>query len=128
MSQLLLKDSSRLAASTSPSPLQESNNKIILQFTTIRNNGSLFKEGNVFDFVNGVSTELAIDKKQANNFDEFYEELTTATDNQRISVSGVSLNEELTSMIKNQQLFVASSKLMQSVSKVYDTLINGLGV
>ena len=31
-------------------------------------------------------------------------------------------------MIKNQQLFVASSKLMQSVSKVYDTLINGLGV
>ncbi len=128
MSQLLLKDSSRLAASTSPSPLQESNNEIILQFTTIRNNGSLFKEGNVFDFVNGVSTELAIDKRQANNFDEFYEELTTTTDNQRISVSGVSLNEELTSMIKNQQLFVASSKLMQSVSKVYDTLINGLGV
>jgi len=128
MSQLLLRDSSKLAASTSPSVLEESNNEIILQFTTIRNNGSLFKEGNIFDFINGVSTELAIDKRQATNFDDFYNELTTSTDNQRISVSGVSLNEELTAMIKNQQLFVASSKLIQSISEVYNTLINGLGV
>ncbi len=128
MSQLLLNDSSRLAASSSASTLDESNNEIILQFTTIRNDDSLFKEGNVFDYVNGVSTELAIDRRQANNFDEFYNELTTATDNQRISVSGVSLNEEMTSMIKNYQLFVASSKLMQSISKIYDTLINGLGL
>lgn len=128
MSDLIMKDSKRLAASTSGSTLDKSNNEVILQFTTVRTLGTLFKEGNVFDFMNGVSTELAIDKRQSDNFEDFYEELTTATDNQRVSVSGVSLNEELTEMIKNQQLFVASSKLIQSISKVYDTLINQLGL
>lgn len=128
LSDLLLHDSSRLAASSMAPPNQESNNEIILEFTTIRNNGSLFKEGNVFDYVNGVSSELAIDKRQSQSFNDFYEELTTTTDNQRISVSGVSLNEEITSMLKYQQLYVASAKLMQSISQVYDTLINRLGV
>ena len=54
--------------------------------------------------------------------------MTLNTDNQRISVSGVSLNEEMTSLIKYQQLYVASAKLMQSISQIYDTTINGLGV
>ncbi len=128
MSDLLMKDSSRLATSSIAPPNQESNNEIILEFTTIRNNGSLFKEGNVFDYVNGISSELGIDKRQAQSFNDFYDELTTSTDNQRISVSGVSLNEEITSMLKYQQLYVASAKLMQSISQVYDTLINRLGV
>jgi len=128
VSELLIKDPSRLAASTSDDPLKESNNEIIIQFTTIRNDGTLFKEGNVFDYVNGTSSELAIDKKQSENFSEFYSELTMSTNNQRLSVSGVSLNEELTNMIKYQQLYVATAKLMQSISKIYDTTINGLGV
>ena len=127
VSDALLKDSKRLAASTSASS-EESNNEIILQFTQIKNENSLFKQGNVLDFVNGVSSELAIDKKQSENFDAFYEEMTLNTDNQRISVSGVSLNEEMTSLIKYQQLYVASAKLMQSISQIYDTTINGLGV
>lgn len=128
LSDLLTADTSKLAASTSPETGEKSNNEIILQFTSIRNNGSIFKEGNVFDFINGTSSDLAIDRKQAENFDDFYTEMTESTNNQRISVSGVSLNEELTNMIKFQQLYVASAKLMQSISKIYDTTINGLGV
>lgn len=128
MSDLLMNDSSRLAASTSFSTAEESNNNIILQFTTIKENDSIFKEGNIFDFVNGTSSELGIDKKQAQNFNDFYDELTSTTNNQRISVSGVNLNEEMTNMIKYQQLYVASAKLMQAISAIYNTTINGLGV
>jgi len=124
----LSSDPSKLAASTSDTTTEVSNNEIILQFTKIRNDGSIFKEGNVFDYINGTSSSLAIDRRQANNFNDFYTELTSETDNQRLSVSGVSLNEELTNMIKFQQLYVASAKLMQSISKIYDTTINGLGV
>ncbi len=128
ISDALMADSSKLAASTSPSTLEESNNNIIIQFTQLKNYDSLFKEGNVFDYTNGLCTELSIDKKQSENFTNFYTELTTSTENQRLSVSGVSLNEEMANMIKYQQLYVASAKLMQSISKVYDTLINQLGV
>ncbi len=128
LSGILVSDPSKLAASTSDTTTEVSNNEIIIQFTKIRNNGSIFKEGNVFDYINGTSSSLAIDRRQANNFNEFYKEITSETDNQRLSVSGVSLNEELTNMIKFQQLYVASAKLMQSISKIYDTTINGLGV
>ncbi len=128
MSDLLMNDSSRLASSNSYSPAEESNNNIILQFTKIKENDSIFKEGNVFDYVNGTSSELGIDKRQAKNFTDFYDELTETTNNQRLSVSGVSLNEEMTSMIKYQQLYVASAKLMQAISEIYNTTINGLGV
>ncbi len=94
----------------------------------MKENDSLFKEGNVFDFINGTISELAIDKKQAGNFDDFYTELTQTTDNQRISVSGVSLNEEIAALVKYQQLYQAASKMINTIDQIYNTTINGLGV
>ncbi len=128
ISDILAGDSSKLAASSSNSSAEASNNEIVLQFAALKDNDALFKQGNVFDYVNGLCTELAIDKKQATNFDEFYTELTSGTDNQRISVSGVSLNEELTAMIKYQQLYQAAAQLVNAINQVYNTTINQLGL
>lgn len=128
VSSNLVKNPSLLACSDSNDPDEESNNNVILGFLKIKENDSLFKEGNVFDFINGTISELAIDKKQAGNFDDFYTELTQTTDNQRISVSGVSLNEEIAALVKYQQLYQAASKMINTIDQIYNTTINGLGV
>ncbi len=128
VSSSLVKNPSLLACSDSNDPDEESNNNVILGFLNMKENDSLFKEGNVFDFINGTISELAIDKKQAGNFDDFYTELTQTTDNQRISVSGVSLNEEIAALVKYQQLYQAASKMINTIDQIYNTTINGLGV
>lgn len=55
-------------------------------------------------------------------------EATTVTsiDNQRQQVVGVSDNEELTSMVRFQNAYNASSRYINTVNEMLDTLINGL--
>jgi flagellar hook-associated protein FlgK len=122
----LEEDSYLLACSSDPN-LGESSNDVTLGFSKIGEYNSLFREGKLLDFIIGTSDHLAIDKMQAVNFEESYDEILLMTDNQRISVSGVDTNEEITSLIKYNQMFVACSQLVNTINQVYNTLINDLG-
>jgi flagellar hook-associated protein 1 FlgK len=46
---------------------------------------------------------------------------------QRDSVSGVSLDEEMADMIKYQRAFQASSRVIQVIDELLDTVVNRLG-
>jgi flagellar hook-associated protein FlgK len=122
----LEEDSYLLACSSDPN-LGESSNDVTLGFSKIGEYNSLFREGKLLDFIIGTSDHLAIDKMQAVNFEESYDEILLMTDNQRISVSGVDTNEEITNLIKYNQMFVACSQLVNTINQVYNTLINDLG-
>ncbi len=122
----LIEDPFLLAASSTP-VREESNNNTILSLITIRTYKSLFKEGKLEDYVIGISGELGIDREQAKFFSVSYNEIITTVDNQRKSVSGVERNEEATDIVRFQQLFLASSKLINVIDSIYDTLINRLG-
>ncbi len=54
------------------------------------------------------------------------EAATAAVDHQRQGVIGVSSDEELTSMIKYQNAYNASSRYIQTVSDMIETLVTGL--
>lgn len=124
-----LKDNpSRLAASDTNDPTQESNNKVILGFLKLKDDISLFREGGVYQFANALSSTLGIDTKQANSFTSYYTDIKSSVNNQRMQVSAVSLNEEISNMVKYQHLYQASSKLMNVINEVYNTTINGLGI
>jgi flagellar hook-associated protein FlgK len=122
----LEKDSFLLACSSDPNT-GESSNDVTLGFGKIGEYNSLFREGKLLDFIIGTSDHLAIDKMQALNFEESYDEILLMTDNQRIAIAGVDTNEEITNMIKYNQLFVACSQLVNTINQVYNTLINDLG-
>ncbi|MCL2699336.1 MAG: hypothetical protein FWE68_03400, partial [Defluviitaleaceae bacterium] len=127
----LARNPSLLAASDDPdpsSPTDESNNKLILSLTEIRHFTSLFREGRLADFVLGISSELGIDVRQAKRFEQNYAEIVAYVDNQRLSYSGVSLDEEMMNMIKYQQLYQAAAKLTNVIDGIYDTVINRLGL
>jgi len=106
----------------------ESDNELILGLITIKDKNSLFQEGNIYDFVNGLSSVLGIDSKQATKFEQYYTDVVSSVDNQRLQVSGVSLNEEIVNLVKYQHLYAASSKAISVINNLYSKLINETGV
>ena len=106
----------------------ESNNNVTLGFMNLATNPSLFAEGSIGDFINATATQLGIDLDQSKKFAANYTDVTESINNQRRSVSGVSLNEEILAMIQFQQQFTAASRLMSAINDVYDTLINRMGL
>jgi len=124
----LMTDPRRINCSSDPDPLQgESAYAVPMGFAGINNSSSLFQEGKITDFITALNSEMGIDSKQAADFEASYGDMTTVADNQRISVSGVDINEEMINMVKNQQLFQASARLVSTINNIYETLINRLG-
>jgi len=106
----------------------ESDNRVTLSFLNLRSNRSLFMEGNILDYINGMAGELAIDNRQAASFTLNYTDVAKGIDNQRMSVYGVNLDEEMIKMIKYQQQYQACAKLVNVIDLTYNTLINQMGV
>jgi len=99
-------------------------NELILRLMDVKEDTSLFREGKLEDFIIGISLELAIDARQANNFEINYVDITTTIHNQRKSIMDVDLDEEMTNMLLFQQKFTAASRLINVLNEIYDTLIN----
>jgi flagellar hook-associated protein 1 len=53
--------------------------------------------------------------------------LRGAVDERRMSVSGVSLDEEMTDMIKFQHAYNASARMITLQDEMLDKIINGMG-
>jgi flagellar hook-associated protein 1 FlgK len=51
-----------------------------------------------------------------------------AADDARLSVSGVSLDEELTSLVQSQRAYEASARVLTTVDEMLNVLINRTGV
>ena len=127
MNQELLLNPERLGASSSPLA-GESNNDVILGFIRVGDYTSLFREGNILDFIIATAGHLGISAQQASRFRGNYSEMISATQNQRASVSDVCANEELMNMTRFRLLFENNARMISTMNQVYDTLINRLGV
>ena len=53
--------------------------------------------------------------------------LLSSINNQRQSVSGVSLDEEMTNLVSYQRAYQASARMMTTIDSALDTLINHTG-
>jgi len=70
-----------------------------------------------------VANTLSFAKKTANNSIT----LLIAAENQRVSVSGVSLDEEMINMVKYQHAYSGASRVITAMDEALDKLINGTG-
>ncbi|WP_080832519.1 flagellar hook-associated protein FlgK [Cohnella massiliensis] len=70
----------------------------------------------------GVQTEAAT--RQATNAQSVVDQV----DSRRVSVSGVSLDEEMSNMLMFQHAYNAAARLMTTVDEMLDRIINGTGV
>jgi len=87
-----------------------------------------FRNGSASELLESILSDVALNASNANTFCKTYEGLKTSIDNQRTSVSGVDEDEEAVSLVKYQNAYTLSSKMIQTLTEVYDQLILQTGV
>jgi len=79
----------------------------------------------------GFITSIRFDVGNTTNFArrtaENYNTLTIASENQRQSVAGVSMDEEMTHMVKYNHAYNGAARVITAMDDALDRLINGTG-
>ncbi len=87
-----------------------------------------FRNGTAKDFLEMLLGDVALNASNANTFYQTYKGLSTSIDNQRNSVSGVDEDEEAVNLVKYQNSYTLASKMIQTLTEIYDRLILETGV
>ena len=88
---------------------------------------SMFTQGTVSQYMQSVSTTMAVDIAKADVFASNSDDIRYTIDSQRQSVSGVDTNEETANLTKFQNLYNLASQVISVLNEVYDKLINDTG-
>lgn len=80
------------------------------------------------EFLECILSDIALNASQANTFTTSYTSIGTAINNQRISISGVDEDDEAVNLVKYQNAYNLASKMIQTLTEVYDRLILYTGV
>ncbi|MBR5422105.1 MAG: flagellar hook-associated protein FlgK [Lachnospiraceae bacterium] len=75
-----------------------------------------------------VLGDVALNSQRAGKFEENYTYMQKTIGNQRLSISGVDNDEEAVNLTKFQQQYNMASKMIQTLTEVYDRLILQTGV
>lgn len=105
---------------------QTGNNKIgleLLEMITRKNIGN----GTFEQFLSATVVALAVKMDYAEKTYESYDNVSMMLENQRQSISGVSLDEEMTNMITFQHAYNGAARVITSMDECLDKLINGTG-
>lgn len=80
------------------------------------------------EFLQCILSDVALNASNANTFYTNYTNISHSVDNQRISISGVDEDEEAINLVKYQNSFNLASKMVQTLTEIYDRLILQTGV
>ncbi|MCL1925120.1 MAG: flagellar hook-associated protein FlgK [Defluviitaleaceae bacterium] len=106
----------------------ESANNFLLGLASLQNNRNLFPEGGISDVIATIMAELGGDLLRAETFHETQESIVEIIHEQRLSIKGVSYNEEVASLTLFQAQFVALSRILTVIDGIYDVMINRMGL
>lgn len=87
-----------------------------------------FRNGTAGQMLESLLSDVALNASDANTFYNVYNGLRNSIDNQRASISGVDEDEEAVSLVKYQNSYTLASKMIQTLTEVYDQLILNTGV
>ena len=89
---------------------------------------TLFRGGGADDFLKCLISDNSVDTQKAEIFYENYNNITNTIDTRRMSVSGVDEDEEALYLLKYQYSYNLASRMIQTMSELYDRLILETGV
>lgn len=87
-----------------------------------------FRNGSANQLLELMLSDVALNASNANTFYKTYNGLQTSIANQRTSISGVDEDEEAVSLVKYQNSYTLASKMIQTLTEIYDQLILNTGV
>lgn len=121
----LLEHPEKLAVSSEDNAAGNANN--IIKMLEHLNSSSTFNEGSYNSYMNRVTTELGNNNAYAGHQLTNANNMVQQIDLNRMSISGVSVDEETSNIVLQQQLYDATAKMMQVWSEIIETTINQLG-
>lgn len=87
-----------------------------------------FRGASASEFLQSILSDVALNASRANTFSQCFAEISYTIDNQRISISGVDEDEEAVNLVKYQNGYNLASKMIQTLTEIYDRLILETGV
>lgn len=87
-----------------------------------------FRGSSASEFLQTILGDVALNMQRAEIFHKSYKDIAYNIDTQRISISGVDEDEEAVSLVKYQNGYNLASKMIQTLTEIYDRLILETGV
>ena len=89
---------------------------------------SIFRNATAGEFLAKVQADISLNRNNSKTMLSTYTSLENTIGNQRLSVSGVDKDEEALSLVEYQNAYTLSSKMIQTLTEIYDRLILQTGV
>lgn len=80
------------------------------------------------DFLTSIISTLGTESQYSDRMDKNQSTIMDNIENQRLSISGVDLNEEMNNVVRFQQLYSASARMITVFDEIFQKTINGLGI
>lgn len=87
-----------------------------------------FRGSSASEFLQCVLSDVALNAQRANIFQKNFKDIGATIDTRRISISGVDEDEEAVNLVKYQNGYNLASKMIQTLTEIYDRLILETGV
>lgn len=87
-----------------------------------------FRGSSASEFLQCILADVALNASRAETFYSSYISISYSIETQRISISGVDEDEEAVNLVKYQNGYNLASKMIQTLTEVYDRLILQTGV
>lgn len=101
-------------------------NDIVKKLLALKDDKTLL--GTPEGFFQTLVAEIGIDTDKAASFAESQSNILDAITNQRLSISGVDVDEEAMNLVRYQNAYNLSAKVISVMDEIYDKLINYMGV
>ncbi len=122
--KLLLADSSLVSTTKDITNGTEASD-IVKKLLALRDDKTLL--GTPEGFFQTLVAEIGIDTGKAATFAESQANILASITNQRLSVSGVDVDEEAMNLVRYQNAYNLSAKVVSVMDEIYDKLINYMG-
>lgn len=128
VAQAVYTNPSKIAASDSAIKTETENSNTAKALLALKDDKTMFKQGTPSSFFQTLIAEVGIDSKKATDNATNQKDILSVIDNQRLSVSGVDIDEEAMNLVMFQNAYNLSAKVISVMNEIYDKLINGTGV
>lgn len=91
-------------------------------------NKKIFIQGTTEGFFQTFVAEIGTDTEKATRFSTAQENILRMIDNQRLSISGVDIDEEAMNLVRYQNAYNLSAKVISVMDEIYNKLINEMAV
>ena len=86
-----------------------------------------FRGATAGDFLTSLLGDITLNANSADTFSQNFTTLKNELQNQRLSISGVDKDEEAENLVTFQNSYVLCSKVISTLTEIYDQLILNTG-